>query len=446
MKSIDIRNSVPWKVLTEAMNHKEILERAERIRQDESKTPDAYYLSTREVESGLDIQAMMREWHVCVALQQSRNETDQKKGTKRISKMFDKIERAKAYAFVYNWRKAKAIYDIHPDLLEEICKHVESSKAELKLTRDMLEIPYWGIYVRLPTTRTIYDRMTKEQVHIDGFFIMKEYLPTISQKGSDTEMYQTLREHRKQSEHIEWLSMLPMKADGSQALTRDSVIYCPLPNGMESLESLLRDPDCLEYVQRTIEIDRVDRAVKAHPNAKAGTQIAVDMTLTDTERQTINEETTQRSYWIKVIINILMYINTVNTEIHLDSENHYKPLRKGGKAKDSPSSVAVFNVGHDVGVRIRKMRNAVKYLNRTGTGKRTGHHKSPIMHIRCGHNAIYHVGKGRTDIRIKWIMPILVNAKGKGIDYTTLIEVNKKNDEGTKPDFAKIAWGCDYAE
>lgn len=114
-------------------------------------------------------------------------------------------------------------------------------------------------------------------------------------------------------------------------------------------------------------------------------------------------------------INLLLYISASNADIKRDT-NHF--FRRSKKISDTPKEVDYLNVGKSVGYRLRTLHSHIS-ISPPGTG----HHRSPIMHIRRAHWHTYYIGQGRKKSEIKWLPPIIVNQDGKPSDLTTIFKV-----------------------
>lgn len=86
-----------------------------------------------------------------------------------------------------------------------------------------------------------------------------------------------------------------------------------------------------------------------------------------------------------------------------------------GEGAKNPKAPKVFDVGIRIGVSLKAARLA---RSGGGTGQPTGRRMAP--HVRRAHPHTYWCGPGRTERRIKWLFPILVNVHGQDLPVTTV--------------------------
>ena len=91
------------------------------------------------------------------------------------------------------------------------------------------------------------------------------------------------------------------------------------------------------------------------------------------------------------------------------TKNTYKPKNNNIRVKNKWSEVRIQDVGVRYGNEFRK--NTAKYINNSKTDNSDENksiRKSPIPHFRCAHWQRFWTGKGRTELRLKWIEPVFV--------------------------------------
>lgn len=101
------------------------------------------------------------------------------------------------------------------------------------------------------------------------------------------------------------------------------------------------------------------------------------------------------------------------------TKNTYKPVKKGAIVKNKWSEVKIDDVGVRYGNAFRKQIEIIKkdYENdNIDNNDDTTKRKSPTPHFRAAHWHKYWVGKGRTELRVKWIEPVFVgNSEPKNV-------------------------------
>lgn len=86
--------------------------------------------------------------------------------------------------------------------------------------------------------------------------------------------------------------------------------------------------------------------------------------------------------------------------------SHPVPKRvKGGERLFPPDRPTVWECGFRIGAKLRAARAAT--IEHVGEGT----HAAPRPHVRRAHWHAYRVGHGRTDVRVKWLHPILVGVR-----------------------------------
>ena len=160
---------------------------------------------------------------------------------------------------------------------------------------------------------------------------------------------------------------------------------------------------------------------------------AVDATLNETRRQMINQRKTLLSSilpdslkadLVKVCrpaISLLLYLCSESADVDIALSKPQPKKTKRGWKIFPPNTPQVVNVGSRIGTALR----AAYQDEQTGTHHHQDGRQSPRPHIRRAHYHTYRAGKGRTEIRIKWLPPMPIN-----IDHGDMpITINKINGE-----------------
>ena len=133
-----------------------------------------------------------------------------------------------------------------------------------------------------------------------------------------------------------------------------------------------------------------------------------------------NFENDSRAIICKAIIQILLFLSADKSDIQ-ENPVTKKTYKKPSVIRDKFSEVRIWDVGVRYGKAIRVAKEEIRKEQEKSAdtdrdeAARTVHiRKQPRPHVRCAHWHRYHVGKGRTEIRINWIPPVFV-CKGKEI-------------------------------
>ena len=123
---------------------------------------------------------------------------------------------------------------------------------------------------------------------------------------------------------------------------------------------------------------------------------------------------------LKEIINLILYIAQPKVDVIKKKSEVKERKRADGDIPKSIYQVAYEEnqVGLKLGRAIREHRQRIIYESEGKCGK--GHTKTP--HIRCGHFHHYWVGKGRTELTVKFVEPTFVLGGNKDV---TLRKVGK---------------------
>lgn len=121
---------------------------------------------------------------------------------------------------------------------------------------------------------------------------------------------------------------------------------------------------------------------------------------------------------IRAIIQIILFITAENKDISESelSKRTYRPRTQGTVVKDKFSEVQIWDVGVRYGSAIRldkPRRGPAEHTPFDGSGQTPAEakRKTPKPHLRSAHWHRYYVGKGRKEIRLKWIHPVIVGTK-----------------------------------
>lgn len=94
--------------------------------------------------------------------------------------------------------------------------------------------------------------------------------------------------------------------------------------------------------------------------------------------------------------------------------------RKGKAGSARPRPAKVIGVGFKVGPQLRANRLRVEQMRHEG-GADTG--RTVMPHMRRAHTHMYRYGKGRTQRKLLWLHPMLINAGEPGERPTTVVPV-----------------------
>ena len=138
----------------------------------------------------------------------------------------------------------------------------------------------------------------------------------------------------------------------------------------------------------------------------------------------------RRETIVKAIIQVLLFLSADNTDISenpVTKKTYRKPTTE---PKHKFSEVQMWDVGFRYGKAIElSKRNASKGVYDESDTSDSGDHvkRSVRPHIRSAHWQRYRVGKGRKEIRVHWIAPIMVNSDSEdGEDITAVIREVKQ--------------------
>lgn len=122
--------------------------------------------------------------------------------------------------------------------------------------------------------------------------------------------------------------------------------------------------------------------------------------------------TTYRTF----ILQLLTFLSSKEPDVN-QNEYSIKTYHPSSQIKNKYREIRKWDVGARYGETIRKydQKRNVGISNESNIYKRAS--KRP--HVRCAHWGIYHIGKGRKEITVKWILPIFVNGKSYDVIPTT---------------------------
>ncbi len=260
------------------------------------------------------------------------------------------------------WRKNKTIYDFDVSLSEELYSQAD----KVSITPDVLHMPYSTIYIR-PNYGDLIPFGRDTHVQYDGFFASVD----IDRDYGCPVIY-----------------FLP--------LSRRGVPYLPIALGFPKGANTIQE--CIDRIS-DISQSQFDAGAKTG-HAKAD---VIEM---------YSHYKTQLAQWI----NLLLYLSAVNADVKRDPQHFF---RRTKKISDVPKEVDYLHVGQSVGVHLRTLHQRAAVISQPGTG----HHRSPVMHIRRAHWHTYHIGSGRQRSELKWLAPIVVNQDGTPADFTTVFKV-----------------------
>lgn len=122
--------------------------------------------------------------------------------------------------------------------------------------------------------------------------------------------------------------------------------------------------------------------------------------------------TTYRTF----ILQLLTFLSSKEPDVN-QNEYSIKTYHPSSQIKNKYREIRKWDVGARYGETIRKydQKRNVGISNGSNIYKRAS--KRP--HVRCAHWGIYHIGKGRKEITVKWILPIFVNGKSYDVIPTT---------------------------
>lgn len=229
---------------------------------------------------------------------------------------------------------------------------METAEKDISIPANLLTIPEWCIYIKVNIFKDC-----------QGFFVM---LDDDKVRGN-LELY-----------------IVPVDYSGNLA----TQLYLPLPrNGEKKLSEIMKE-----------EIKEAEQIEEIPYKDEMGNYFRMS----------------RRS--IKFVINFLLYISSVNSEIRVFHRKRKLPV---GKIGDTSRDVAIYHVGEETGYRIRKLKEYTYEVNES----QGGHHKSPAIHIRRAHWHTFLYGEKKKKRKVKWLPPIIVGANGEEIKVPTITEV-----------------------
>ena len=134
---------------------------------------------------------------------------------------------------------------------------------------------------------------------------------------------------------------------------------------------------------------------------------------------------------VRVVLQVLMFLSAGNTDIQ-ENPVTKKTYRASDVVKNRFSEIHMWDVGVRYGQAIKlAKKNAEKEYEEASaeqdnTSKRS--HRSPRPHIRSAHWQRYHVGEGRKEIRINWVLSTIV-CGGKDIPVV-IHDIEKEQTNG----------------
>lgn len=239
---MDIKNSVPMRLLTaEKIKHPYFFKRIEQLVRDKQATWDLTYCYC-PIWVGMSYVLHLE-------------------GLQEIDPMVS-LEGAKL-ATLISWRQSKNIYDIDEGLVEEF---VERSSANIEVTSDMLVLPTWCIYLKIPLI-----------AEFSGAFVMFD-----EHESGEKELY-----------------ISPVN-DECQLVT---AVYLRIPKEPRMLSDIIEE--------------QLKESLTAGNTKECG--------FTADEVHLYYEASMKT---IKLVINILMYMSAVNAEIVFKNAKSYKATKK----------------------------------------------------------------------------------------------------------------------
>ena len=145
-----------------------------------------------------------------------------------------------------------------------------------------------------------------------------------------------------------------------------------------------------------------------------------------------------RTEIVKSIYQIIVFLSAQNTDIQENpvSRQHYRPF-PASAPKDRFSEVRTWDVGVRYGKAIRlskpgkpaRISEPVDADANSPEGKEETKKKRKAMrpHLRCAHWQRYRVGKGRKEIRVNWILPVMVGVGSNDTDIPVTIKEIRRN-------------------
>jgi len=278
----------------------------------------------------------------------------------------DRLEEVPVMQALAEWRQCKNIYDFDPTLTEEL--YSQASK-KITVSRAMLSLPSYALYLR----PNFGDEITGQD-----FFVYWS-------QGTTCDLH--------------FLSAKGGRADVLLSLT--------VGEEDEPLE------ECLEH---SAEIQRA--RFEAEKESAAGHYYGE---IGDAAREAFMDFRDNIAKWLTLVL----YLTAVNADVKRDESHFFKRTKR---ISDIPREVEILKVGERTGVHLRTMR---KYHISTYTGiAETGHHRSPIMHVRRAHWHTYRMGSRKLALEdrkpiLKWIPPVIVNGNGSAMEIVTIDRVKR---------------------
>lgn len=252
-----------------------------------------------------------------------------------------------APVLIEEWSKSKQVYKPDPDFAIALLK-----TQKLQISRDMLgHLPYNYFYIDLSDVETFKP--------ITGIFVFIN--PIISngkEIGSNITVY---------------------------ILTENLVYFSHYFSGIYDPKGLIH-VDIDNEPTAGYEVWNPDREMVYNPD-----DFKVD-----------------RNQVTMFVLQLICYLSIERPQI-TESEytkNTYVKRRTSQKVRNKWNEVQIYDVGVVYG---KSYRESVKQYRNAQEG--TGHHKSPVPHLRAAHWHRYWVGEGRKELRVNWIEPVFVGAK-----------------------------------
>lgn len=130
---------------------------------------------------------------------------------------------------------------------------------------------------------------------------------------------------------------------------------------------------------------------------------------------------------VTAILQVILFLSADSEDIWESSltKQTYKPRKPGAPVKNKFSELRMWDVGVRYGKAIKLAKEElVRRAEEPGTDTDTdiksdgkGARKSPRPHLRCAHWQRFHCGEGRTQVRTRWVGPVLV-CGGKELPVT----------------------------
>lgn len=125
---------------------------------------------------------------------------------------------------------------------------------------------------------------------------------------------------------------------------------------------------------------------------------------------TQNERNTDWKEFSFFLINALLYMCASNSEITENEETKvtYRPTER---VKNKYSEVRKWDCGYRYGASIRKIKGGKTKEDRVSARRQTAERHIPCIHTRRAHWHHYWTGKGRTELELRWIAPVVVGGE-----------------------------------